>query len=372
MLLVGAGLFLRTVRNLRQVDVGFETGNLLLIPVNAALNRYEQPRIIALYTSILDELSRLPGIRAATASQLALLSGGEITTGIYVQGRAKPTDHDEINRLAVAPTFFDTMAIPLVAGRGFTDRDTETAPKVAVINEAAVRRYFSHENPIGQRFGQVYEMSNEIEIVGVVRNAKYNSLRDEAPPTMYVPYRQTRLAFMTFALRTAGDPAQSVAAVRSTLRRIDPAIPILRVTTQAEQIEERFAQEKVFAEAYALFGGLAVLIASIGLFGVMSYSVARRTNEIGIRMALGAAREHVVRMVLRESIALIVAGVVIGLVGALAAGRLVASILFGLAPNDPSTIVAAASVLIATAVLASYAPARAASRVDPMIALRSE
>jgi predicted permease len=371
-LLVGAGLFLRTVRNLRHVDVGFETDNLLLIPVNPTLNGYEQPRIQNLYTNMLEELSRVPGVRVATASQPPLLSGSESSTNIYIQGRAKATDRNSINRLVVAPNFFDAIGLHVPAGRSLTNRDTQTSPKVAVINEAAVRKYFLHENPIGQRFGQFFEVSGDIEIVGIVRDAKYNSLRDAAPPTMYVPYLQQRLAAMTFELRTAADPTQSVAAVREAMRRVDPNIPMLRVTTQSEQIEQRFAQEKVFANAYALFGGLAVLVASIGLFGLMSYSVARRTNEIGIRMALGANREDVVGMVMRESMRLIVGGVAIGTGLALAVGRFVASMLFNLAPNDPITIAGAAAVLIALSAIAGYLPARTASRVDPMIALRNE
>ena len=372
-LLVGAGLFLRTVRNLRHVDVGFETENLLLVPVNPALNRYEQPRIQSLFGEMLDQLSHVPGVRAATSSQPPLLSGNVNRTGIFIQGRARPTDRNSVNRMVVAANFLDTMGIRLTAGRGLTDRDTQAAPKVVVINDAAARKYFPRESPIGQHFGQRFETTGDMEIVGVVKDAKYNSIRDEAPPTMYVPYKQQPLlGNMTFELRTAGDPAAAVAAVRDVLRRIDPNLPILKVSTQTEQIEQRFAQEKVFAQAYALFGGLAVLLASIGLFGLMSYSVARRTNEIGIRMALGANREDVVGMVMRESLLLVALGVVIGTAAALGAGRFVASLLFNLAATDPTTIAASAVVMIAVSLLAGYLPARTASRVDPMVALRDE
>ncbi|HEV2986498.1 MAG TPA: ABC transporter permease, partial [Vicinamibacterales bacterium] len=372
-LLVGAGLFLRTVRNLRHVDVGFETGNLLLVPVNPALNRYEQPRIQNLFGQMLDQLPHVPGVRAVTASSPALLSGGQNTTRAYIQGRAKRTDSNRINRMVVAPNFFDTMGIRLNAGRGLTDRDTLAAPKVVVINDAAARKYFPRQNPIGQRFGQSFETTSEMEIVGVVKDAKYNSIRDDAPPTMYVPHLQQRqLANMTFELRTAGDPTTVVSGAREAMRRIDPNVPILKVSTQTEQIEQRFAQERVFAQAYALFGGLAVLIASIGLFGLMSYSVARRTNEIGIRMALGAKREDVVGMVMRESIVLVAFGVVIGGGVALGVGRFVASLLYNLAPIDPMTITASAVVMISVSLIAGYLPARTASRVDPMVALRDE
>ena len=371
-LLVGAGLFLRTVRNLRDVDVGFKSGNLLLVPINPALNRYDQPRILNLYGSMLEELSRVPGVRTATASQPALLSGGVNTTRIYIQGRARPDDRNGISRVVVAENFFEAMGIPLLAGRAFGASDGQTAPKVAVLNETAVRRYFDGKSPIGQRFGYSFETSGEMEIVGVVGDAKYNSLRDAAPATMYVPYRQPRLASMTFELRTASDPAAATSAVRDAMRRIDPNVPILKVTTQSEQIEARFAQEKVFAQACTLFGGLAVLVASIGLFGLMSYNVARRTNEIGIRMALGADRGTVVGMVMREAMRLIAGGLAIGLATVLGAGRFVASLLFDLAPADPWTLAGAAALLIALAAAAGYLPARTASKVDPMVALRTE
>ncbi len=295
------------------------------------------------------------------------------STNIFIEGVARPTDRNGINRLIVAPNFFDAMGIPLLAGRRFTTRDGLTAPKVVILNEAAVRKYFPRENPLGHHLGQQFETSGDIEIVGVVKDARYNSLREDPPATMYVPYmQQPRLASMTFELRTSGDPAASAGAVRDAMHRLDPNVPILRVTTQTEQIEQRFAQERVFAQAYALFGGLAVLIASIGLFGLMSYTVARRTNEIGIRMALGAARATVVAMVMRESLVLIGVGVATGIGVALATGRFVAGLLFGLAPRDPWTMLGAVVVLIGVSALAGYIPARTASRVDPMVALRSE
>lgn len=211
-----------------------------------------------------------------------------------------------------------------------------------------------------------------MEIVGIVRNAKYNSVRDAAPATMYVPYLQARLATTTFELRTMADPAKLVPTIREAIRQVDPNLPILTVATQIEQVERRYAQEKLFAQACAWFSGLALLIAAIGLFGLMSYTVVRRTNEIGIRMALGAHQKDVVGMVMRESLVLVVAGVAIGVTAALAAGRFVASLLFDLAPSDSLTMSIAVVVLIVVSALAGYLPARAASKVDPTIALRYE
>lgn len=373
-LLVAAGLFLRTVRNLRHVDMGFDTHNLLLVPVNPGLNRYDQARITRLYSEMLDRLPYVPGAQAATLSTPALLTGSLSRTSLFIQGRSGPRDRNSINLMTVAPNFFETMGIPHVAGRAFTAHDDRNAPRVVVINEAAARNYFPRESPLGRRVGSTFEASGDREIVGVVRDAKYNSVRDGASPTMYGSYLQARRLDVTttFELRTAADPTTVVPAVREAIRQIDPDLAILNVSTQTDQIERRFAQEKVFAQAYALFGGLALALAAIGLFGLMSYSVARRTNEIGIRMALGAERGDVVGMVMRESLLLVVVGVAIGTAIAIGAGRFVASLLFDLAPTDPTTMTLAVGLMVAISALAGYLPARTASRVDPMVALREE
>ena len=373
-LLVAAGLFLRTVRNLRQVDVGFDARNLLLVTINPALNRYDQARIRNVEAALLDRLPAVPGVLSATLSTPALLSGSRSRTGAFIEGRSAPQTRDQINVVMVAPNFFSALGIPLVGGRAFTLRDNRATPNVVVLNQAAVRKYFPHENPLGRHMGSTFETSGQREIVGIVRDAKYDSMRDAAPPTMYQSYLQApRLDFRsTVEARTVGDPMRSVAAVRDAIRQVDPDLAVLDVSTQTDQIEARFAQEKLFAESYALVGGLAVAIASLGLFGLMSYSVARRTNEIGIRMALGAAREAVVGMVMRESLTLVVAGVVIGIALALVSGRLISSLLFDLAPHDPAAIVGAAGVLVAVSTVAGYLPARTAARVDPMVALRNE
>jgi predicted permease len=375
-LLVGAGLFLRTLHNLRHVDVGFDPHNLLLFRVNPQLNRYDEKRMATLYHDLLDRVASVPGVRAVAMSQPALLSGSINGTSIYVQGRVYPVTREgrdnDINRLVVSPNFFEVMGIPVLAGRGFTDRDNASAPKVVVINEAAVRKYFPNENPIGQRFGSSIETAGQLEIVGVLRDAKYDSVREGAPPTMYVPYLQTRLGNAVFEVRSAGSATSVAGAVREAVRQIDPDLPLMDVSTQMEQVERRFLQEKVFAQAYTLFGALALLLASVGLFGLMSYSVARRTNEIGIRMALGAQREDVLRLVMRESMILVVIGAGIGIGIAVAASGFVAALLFGLAPTDVMTMLLAVAVMTLVSAIAGYLPARRASRVDPMVALHYE
>jgi predicted permease len=378
MLLVGAGLFLRTLHNLRHVDVGFNPQNLLLFRVSPQLNRYDDKRTIALYRDMMDRIGSIAGVRGVAMSSPALLSGSVNSTSIYVQGRVYAVgslrnDGNSINRLVISPNFFDLMGIPVIMGRGFTDHDSESAPKVVVINEAAARKYFPNENPIGQRFGSSLETTGQLEIVGVLRDAKYDSVRDAAPPTMYVPFLQNATrGFGMFEVRTAGNPTGVVGGVRDTIRQIDPNLPVMDVSTQIEQVEKRFLQEKVFAQAYSLFGALALLLASVGLFGLMSYNVSRRTNEIGIRMALGAQREDVQGLIMRESMILVAVGVVIGLALAITGSRFVATLLYGLAPTDLMTMGLAIIVMVAVSTLAGYLPARRASNVDPMIALRYE
>jgi predicted permease len=374
-LLVGAGLFLQTLSNLRHVDIGFNPENLLLFRVNPSLNRYDEPRARALYKDMLERFAAVPGVRGVAMSQPALLSGSSSSTGMYVQGRTYgPTRNDgnEIYRVVVSPTFFDVMGIRIVRGRGITERDTADAPKVVVINEAAVRKYFPTEDPIGHRIGTSPETNGDLEVVGVLHDAKYNSVRDAVVPTEYLPYAQARLTNAVFEVRTAAAPAGAMGSIRDVGRQIDPNLPLTDVSTQIEQVEKRFQQERLFAQAYALFGALALLLASIGLFGLMSYNVSRRTNEIGVRMALGAQPRDVLRLVMGESMILVAIGAVLGVVAALGSARLIATQLFGVPPTDLAAVAAAIAIMGAVSAFAGYLPARRAARVDPMVALRYE
>ncbi|HXG73072.1 MAG TPA: ABC transporter permease [Gemmatimonadaceae bacterium] len=276
-LLIGAGLFLRTVYNLRHVDVGFDPDNLVVFRVNPRLNRYDPARITSLYDQLLERLRATPGVRAVTLSNPPLLSGGVNSTNFIVQGRtyepgvlADPrSEANVINRVTIAPSFFETMGMPLVRGRQLDERDNMTGPRVALINEAAARKYFPGEDPMGRRFGNAPETSGQIEIVGVVRDAKYNDLREPAPPTMYVPHRQFPPGAMAVVVRTLDDPVAAMPAIREVVRQVDDNVPLMDMTTQTAQIERRFVQERVFAQAYTLFGALALLVAAIGIADVV-------------------------------------------------------------------------------------------------------
>ena len=372
--LIGAGLFLRTLQNLRQVDSGFNSRNLVVFSVNPSLNGYDAPRVAGLYDRLEQDLQAIPGVRTVSHSNVMPLSGSENSTDMFIQGKPATSVHGlELWTMNVSPEFFETLEIPLVRGRNIDIRDTlPKAPQVVVINEAVARQYFPGEDPLGQRWGQSVEHSGDIEIVGIVRDIKYNRVREAAPPTAFGPYPQQRVASATFEVRTAGDPTPFMKIIRETVQREDSSLPIVRMSTETDLIEGRFKQERFFALSYALFGGLALLLASIGLFGVMSYSVARRTNEIGIRLALGAKKQDVLRMVLKESLVMVSIGVVIGIGTALAAGRFIATMLFGLNPSDGLTIGASVAVMLTVSFLAGYLPAQRAARVDPMVALHYE
>jgi predicted permease len=378
-LLVGAGLFLQCLNNLRSVDVGFDPQNLVFVRVDAEGGGLSDERKFQYAQDAMLRLQAVSGVKAATVSKPTLLSGSTSGTAMFVQGRDYAgeraryiAERDDINRVIVAPNYFTTMGIPLISGRGFTNRDDGRAPEVAVINEAAARKFFPGENPIGRRFGHSPEGTGNIEIVGVLRDVRYNSLKEQPPPTLYLPHLQSNPEDLVFSVRTAGDPANVLSALRAAVSAADPNIPIITIETQISTIERRFAQEKVLAQAYTLFGGIALFVAAIGLFGLMSYNVSRRTREIGIRMAMGAQRKEVLGLVLRESMLLVIAGIAIGIAGALGAGRFVASQLFGLEPTDPTTLMAAIVVMLAVSAAAGYLPARRAARVDPIVALRYE
>ena len=370
-LLVGGGLFSRTLANLGRVDVGFDSRNLLLFKVNPRANGYDTDRSSQIFHQVLDRMTSVPGVRSVALTRAPLLSATSFMDPTWKQEQISQAPAVQtMFKMDVSPAFFSTMGITMLQGRSFTDRDGPTGAKVAILNEAAARTLFPDGDALGRRIGESFEKSSEFEVVGVVRDTKYATVRDPSPPTMYRCVWQSAQRNLHVVLRTAGEPLAMSETVRSAMRAIDPTLPVQEFTSQSEQISLRFAQERLFARAYTAFGVLAVLLACIGLFGVMSYSVARRTSEIGVRMALGAPRRAVVGMVMSESIRLVAVGIVLGLGVVVWAGRFVRTVMFGVSPIDPLTIGGALTLVAVVTVVAGGVPARRASKVNPIEALR--
>ncbi len=375
LMLVAAGLFVRTLSNLQSIELGFNRRDVLLFQVDARKAGHKDPEIAAFYADLRRRLSAIPGVRSASLERDSLIAGEH---GLPIGVSGSPPD--PANRfLTVGPAFFTTMQIPILAGRDFEEHDGPGSPAVAVVNEVFARANFGDRNPLGQHLtlreaGEGDRLARDMEIVGVSRNARYGGLTRAIPPVVYIPYDQgyPQPNQMVYALRTSGDPLLYVDSVREVVRQADARAPVSDLRTQAADIDQTINREIVFAELCSGFAILALVIASVGLYGTVSYNVARRTGEIGIRMALGAQRGGVVRMVLREVLVLVAGGLAIGMATALGTSRFVASFLYGMKANDPLTLALAVMTLLGTALVAAYAPARKASRIDPMIALRQE
>jgi predicted permease len=388
LLLVGAGLFVRTLLNLQRVDLGFNTKNLLLFSVSPNLIGYKDERLVQLYERMTERLEALPGAPKVTFSSTALLSQNTNSNSVYLRsalaampdanGRIKETGNSNV--MWGRENYLETMGIPLLAGRTFNRQDDARAPKVAVVNQTFASKYFPNENPVGKRFTFDPKKPDEIEIVGLVKDAKYATQREETPPTSYFPWRQNvnSMSFGNFQLRLTGNPTAAIAAVRQAMREVDENLPLSNLKTQVEQADETLRMERLFAKLVTLFGLLAQQLASIGLFGVLAYAVAQRTHEIGIRMALGAAQTDVLKMIIKQGMALALLGVALGLGGAYVLTKYLESwmqlskMLYGIQPTDPLTYGVIAVLLTAVALIACYVPARRATKVDPMVALRSE
>ena len=358
LLVVAGGLFVHTLANLHAIDLGFNQEHLLLFSVNARQAGYANDAAKHFYGELQRRLEGLPGVRSVGASNFALVSGGM-------------SGYGDVYAINVGPGFFQTMQIPILQGRGIEARDMTAAAPVAVVNEVFARKMFPGQNAVGRKFTS--SILVDVEVIGVAKNARYNTLKRKLPKVAYLAYGQRKgVGQMTFELRVAGDPMALAGAVRRLVREADPRIPVQKMTTQEQVIESGISQERTFAMLCACFAALAVLIACVGIYGTMAYNVARRRNEIGIRMALGAGRAPVLWMVLREALALSAAGLAVGGPLAWAGARLVESFLFQMKARDPWTLTIAPAILLAAALAAGYGPARRASRIDPWAALRDE
>jgi predicted permease len=388
--LVTAGLLVRTLSNLKALNPGFDAHNVLLFGVDPRLAGYKGPQVDNLYRSLQEKFSVLPGVTAASYSSSPLLSGSLWTTGFHKPG-VPPTSRDDkdnvdCDELTVSPKFFSTLQIPFLSGRDFIQADFAvaaanagekpgSAPTPAILNQAFVQQYFSGVNPLGQIMGN----SEPVEpgeskqpgfiVVGVVGNTKYNSLRREVKPTIYVPDTDGS-AF--FELRTATDPMSLIPAVKNITNQENQDLALFRISTQQEAIDRQVFTERLTAQLSSFFGLLALVLACLGLYGLLSYEVTRRTREIGIRMAVGARQHNVIRLVLGKAMALIIAGAVVGIAAALGVTRFLTSFLYGVKAGDPVTLIAVAGLLAVVALAACYIPARRATRVDPLVALRYE
>jgi len=375
LLLIGAGLFLRTLRNLQHVSPGFNAQNLLLFRVDPRLSGYQGERLAQLYQRMFDRIEAVPGVRSVTFSRHPLLAGSSGRRGFYLAGQnADRNNPRSANIHIVRANFFETMEIPVQLGRSLSPRDDASAPSVVVINQTLARRFFPDENPIGKRIRFNPDRPDDVEIVGVAQGAKYTSLRDEIPPTIYVPWSQILpgLGQMNFEVRTAGEPTSFLAAIREAVREVDVNLPLFDVKTQVEQASQSLAQERLFAALLSFFGALALALAALGLYGVLAHSVAQRTKEIGVRMALGAEARHVLRMVIGQGMLLVCVGIAAGLILAYWLTKWLSGWLYGVGATDPLTYGAIALLLAVVALLACYLPARRATKADPLTALRCE
>jgi predicted permease len=376
-LLVGSGLFVLTLRNLQNVNAGFNRENLLFFRVDPRLNGYDGARTNALYQQMVERIEAIPGVRAVSHSETSLLGGGGWATIITVQGRRESNPADGFY---LRWNFFKTMEMPILRGRSLTPQDDANAPRVAVVNETLARRVFPNEDPLGKRFvigrlesDAVPSPDRLIEIVGIVRDAKYRDLRQETPPAIFLlAIQNSAVRRMTFEVRTTGQPTAMISAIRETVRQLDPNLPLFEFTTQNAQAETTLAQERLFARLTTFFGLLALLLAGIGLYGVMAYSVEQRKREIAIRMALGAQKHEVLKLIVRQGMWLVILGAGAGSIVALNLTHLVASQLFGVKATDPLTFLGVALLLVGVALAACWIPARRATQTDPIEALRCE
>jgi predicted permease len=374
-LLAGSGLLIKSFIKLRNVELGFTPSNAIMMMMSPPFNRFSNDRhVMDYYQQLLDALKAMPGVDFAAVTTGVPTGGAYMNVPVLIAGQPDPVNADSQRAFLniVSADYFPTIGNPLKQGRLFTDNDNETSPRVAIINETMARGFFADTNPIGQRIALKGEPDKLLEIVGVTADVKQFGVDKENKPGFYQPYRQKEVAFMILAVRTAADPTMMIPALRSRILSVDQYTAITQVRTLNDLVSESVAQPRFYTLMLAIFAATALTLAAVGIYGLMAYSVSRRTHEIGIRIALGAETTRVLRLVVGHGLALIAAGVVIGLAGAVALTRLMTGLLFGVSATDPSVFALVSLTLITVALVACFVPARKASRIDPMVALRTE
>jgi predicted permease len=370
--LVAAGLFLRSLRHAQSVEPGFETESVLIMGFNLGREGFTPAQGKVFYERVTERAAALPGVRSATLAQNVPLSGGFLLRSVFPEGMDTTTgDRILVPVNSVGLSYFETLGIPLVAGRDFTRHDAEGAPLVVIVNQTMAERFWAGQDPLGKRF-KFFGDEQYRQIVGVARNSKYNGLVEDPQPFVYLPLGQDYSGAVTLHVRAPGDAAALAGAARRAVQEIDPTLSIINVETLANQVEESLTQQRTNVAMLGIFGALALALAGIGLYGVASYTIAQRTREIGIRMALGAGRFDVLRLVLGQALIFVGVGVAIGLGAALAMSWFMGALVVGISAADPLTFASTAALLAVVAALASYVPARRATRIDPLIALRQE
>jgi putative ABC transport system permease protein len=378
-LLVGAGLLIRSFLQLQRVDLGFDPNNVLTMQISLPIPDFaDNPKVPAFFSQVVERFEALPSVESVAGITQLPLSGDDRRTTFTIENRPAPAKGEEPRAVyrSITPKYFRTMRIPILRGREFTERDLRDSPGVVIINESMARQYWPDEDPVGKRISPTVKLGrNEPatrEIVGVVGNVRYTSVDSEPFPELYIPHTQQSWYFMALAVRTSSDPMAMIGSVRREVMAVDADQPVYQIQTMEDLVSKSIAQPRFYSTTLGIFATLALILAGVGVYAVMSYSVTQRTHEIGVRMAVGAERRDVIKLILREGMLLTVIGMSLGLAGALALTRIVASLLFDVSPNDLITFTLIALLLIHIALLACYIPARRATKIDPMLALRHE
>jgi putative ABC transport system permease protein len=370
-LLISAALFVRSLQSAVNFDPGFASQKLLMASIETGTAKLDETQGAAFYQQTLERINSLPGVEAASLSTVVPLSGGGQRRMMYLEGyQAKPNEDTELNTNVVGLNYFNAMGIPIVTGRDFNAQDREGSQRVVIVNEEVARRYYGG-NAVGKRL-QIGSHTPYIEIVGVVRNAKYRDLREQTLPFVYIPMGQEYQSGMTLMVRTSGEPSLLAGSVRKEIQTLNRSVPVFSVETMTEHIANQIAADRMIAVLLSIFGGGALLLAAIGIYGVISYSVAQRTHEIGIRIALGAEQRDILKLIVGQGMVLVFIGAGIGLLLAFGLTWALQSLLFGVSATDPLTFTVVLLVLVGVALLACFLPARRATKVDPLVALRYE